>query len=50
MDRFVATLSHCASIRDVIAFPKTAGGNDLLSKAPSSVDDAHLQLYKIKTI
>eukprot|EP00019_Armaparvus_languidus_P010852 CAMPEP_0168588210 /NCGR_PEP_ID=MMETSP0420-20121227/5314_1 /TAXON_ID=498008 /ORGANISM="Pessonella sp." /LENGTH=482 /DNA_ID=CAMNT_0008623589 /DNA_START=336 /DNA_END=1784 /DNA_ORIENTATION=+ len=40
MDRFVATLSHCASIRDVIAFPKTAGGNDLLSKAPSSVDDA----------
>ena len=35
------------SIRDVIAFPKTVEGNDLMSGAPSSVEDGDLARYHI---
>ncbi|KAF8609513.1 hypothetical protein BDV93DRAFT_535929 [Ceratobasidium sp. AG-I] len=37
-DRLVAVLCGATSIRDVIAFPKTAGGTDALFKSPSMVD------------
>ncbi|CUA73830.1 aspartyl-tRNA synthetase [Rhizoctonia solani] len=37
-DRLVAVLCNVTSIRDVIAFPKTAGGTDALFKSPSMVD------------
>ncbi|KAG8691799.1 hypothetical protein FRC11_009564 [Ceratobasidium sp. 423] len=37
-DRLVAVLCNAASIRDVIAFPKTASGTDALFKSPSGVD------------
>ena len=37
-----ALLSGSDSIRDVIAFPKTASGSDLLTGAPSAVDNAQL--------
>ncbi|MEA2312463.1 MAG: aspartyl-tRNA synthetase [Solirubrobacteraceae bacterium] len=42
IDRIVAILAGRDSIRDVIAFPKTASGSDPLTGAPASVDAAQL--------
>ena len=42
IDRIVALLGGRDSIRDTIAFPKTASGSDLLTGAPAPVDDAQL--------
>jgi aspartyl-tRNA synthetase len=43
IDRFAALLAGFDSIRDVIAFPKTASGSDPLTGAPSPVDDHQLR-------
>jgi aspartyl-tRNA synthetase len=42
IDRIVAILAGRDSIRDVIAFPKTASGSDPLTGAPAAVDAAQL--------
>ncbi len=42
IDRIVAILAARDSIRDVIAFPKTASGSDPLTGAPAAVDAAQL--------
>ena len=43
VDRIVQRLSGAETIRDVIAFPKTASGFDLLVGAPAPVDDVQLR-------
>lgn len=41
----MAILCGAASIRDVIAFPKTAGGVDTMFKSPSPISAETLALY-----
>jgi aspartyl-tRNA synthetase len=43
LDRIVALLANEASIREVIAFPKTAAAVDLMADAPSTVDPKQLR-------
>ncbi|HTK29034.1 MAG TPA: aspartate--tRNA ligase [Vicinamibacterales bacterium] len=49
LDRIVAILAGEASIREVIAFPKTANAVDLMSGAPSPVDAKQLRELHLKT-
>jgi len=48
LDRLCAILSGEESIREVIAFPKTAKGTDPLSEAPSPVNPKQLRELHIK--
>jgi aspartyl-tRNA synthetase len=48
VDRIVATLAGESSIREVIAFPKTANALDLMAGAPSPVDAKQLRELHLK--
>src|SRR3569832_2046420 len=48
LDRIVATLCGETSIREVIAFPKTANAVDLMAGAPSGVDPKQLRELHLK--
>jgi aspartyl-tRNA synthetase len=49
LDRIVAILAGEQSIREVIAFPKTAQAVDLMAGAPSTVDPKQLRELRIKS-
>jgi aspartyl-tRNA synthetase len=48
LDRVIAILAAESSIREVIAFPKTAAAVDLMSDAPSPVDPRQLRELHIR--
>ena len=49
LDRLVAILAGESSIREVMAFPKTAAAIDLMSGAPSPVDQRQLDELKLRS-
>src|SRR5687767_7060797 len=50
LDRLIMILRNISNIRDVIAFPKTQSGADLMCGAPSPIDERQLKEANIKPI
>ncbi|MDB5358020.1 MAG: aspS [Phycisphaerales bacterium] len=48
LDRLIMILRGISNIRDVIAFPKTQSGADIMSGAPSPVDEKQLREVNIR--
>ena len=49
-DRLVAVMLGRESVRDVIAFPKSGGGEDLLVKSPTRMTEEQLGTYHLKVV
>ena len=50
LDRLVMLLTSTDNIRDVIPFPKTQNGADLMTEAPGPVDDAQLEELQVRCL
>jgi aspartyl-tRNA synthetase len=50
IDRVVALVGARESIREVIAFPKTASGGDPMTGAPAPVDDDQLRELGVRVV
>ncbi|MCB1576995.1 MAG: aspartate--tRNA ligase, partial [Xanthomonadales bacterium] len=50
IDRIAALMAGTDSIRDIIAFPKTASAQDLMTAAPSRVPDAQLAELHVRVV
>lgn len=50
LDRLVMILRGITNIRDVIAFPKTQSGGDLMCGAPAPIDDKQLRDANIRAV
>src|SRR5262249_42454515 len=48
LDRTIALLLGADNIREVIAFPKTASATDLMTNAPTTVDERQLRDLRIR--
>jgi aspartyl-tRNA synthetase len=48
LDRIVMILRNTTNIRDVIAFPKTQSGADLMCGAPSPIEEKQLREANIR--
>ena len=48
LDRLIAVMLNRASVRDVIAFPKSGRGEDTLVGAPAPMEDEVLEKYHLK--